>query len=244
MRLALISDIHGNLVAFEAALADLRQYSPDMVICLGDVAANGPQPRQVLARLRILGWPVVMGNTDEWLLQPKPWTAVDEDSAFLLDMELWAAEQLDSEDLAFIRSFQPTISVPLGGDQQLLCYHGSPRFNRDLILPTTTDAELASMFAEQQAALMAGGHTHQAMLRRYGDGLLINPGSVGLPFIQLKKRAINPLWAEYALISAVNGALDVMFRRVSIDKQALATAVYDSGMPHAAWWLHDWIDVA
>ncbi len=243
MRLALISDIHGNLVAFEAVLSDLHQHSPDIVICLGDVAANGPQPRQVLAQLKILGWPVVMGNTDEWLLQPKPWTTADEDSAFLLDTELWAVEQLDADDLAFMRTFQPTISVPLEGDQRLLCYHGSPRFNRDLILPTTTDDELAPMFAGQQTALMVGGHTHQAMLRRYGEGLLINPGSVGLPFIQLEERAINPLWAEYVLVTAVNGSLDITFRRIPIDKQALATAVYESDMPHADWWLQDWVDV-
>ena len=70
MRIGLIADIHGNLIALETVLAELAREPLDQMVCLGDVAALGPQPGEALARLRALGCPVVMGNTDAWLLAP------------------------------------------------------------------------------------------------------------------------------------------------------------------------------
>jgi predicted phosphodiesterase len=70
MRIAIISDIHGNMVALDAALADIESEHVDQIVCLGDVAEFGPHPREVLARLRALGCPVIMGNTDERLIDP------------------------------------------------------------------------------------------------------------------------------------------------------------------------------
>ncbi|NIW96181.1 MAG: hypothetical protein GWN20_25895, partial [Phycisphaerae bacterium] len=80
MRLAIISDIHGNLIALEAVLAVLAQEEIDQMVCLGDVAATGPQPHETIARLRELNCPVVMGNTDDWLLNPHPHPVRDENS--------------------------------------------------------------------------------------------------------------------------------------------------------------------
>ena len=71
MKLAIFSDIHGHLVALEAVLADVAREGCEQMVCLGDVAANGPQPREVIARLRELNIPIVQGNTDEWLLNPQ-----------------------------------------------------------------------------------------------------------------------------------------------------------------------------
>ncbi len=68
MRIGLISDIHGNLLALEVVLQELAQEQVDQIICLGDVGALGPQPRQVIERLRYLHCPVILGNTDAWLL--------------------------------------------------------------------------------------------------------------------------------------------------------------------------------
>jgi putative phosphoesterase len=240
MRIALISDIHGNLVALEAVLADLQATNADKIICLGDVAVFGPQPREVIARLQALACPVVMGNTDAWLLDPQPWAVKDEDNQKMYEVELWAVKKLTEDDLAFVRSFQPIITVNLDGNNKLLCYHGSPLANTDLLRPSTPEDALAQMLGEHRAAIMAGGHTHQAMLRHFGDGLLINPGSVGLPYIKREETAVNPLWAEYALITIQNRALEITFRRVPFDFSALQSAVEASNMPHAAWWLEDW----
>ena len=85
MNIALISDIHGNLAAFEAVLADIERVQPDQVDCLGDVLAEGPQPREVLARLRALGCPVVLGNADAELLD-LPGDAESEDGRKILEI--------------------------------------------------------------------------------------------------------------------------------------------------------------
>ena len=71
MRIAIVSDIHGNRTAFEAVLADLRQSSPDLIFHGGDLAANGATPAEIVDRIRELGWPGVMGNTDEMLFRPE-----------------------------------------------------------------------------------------------------------------------------------------------------------------------------
>lgn len=241
MRIALISDIHGNLVALEAIVADLETKSPDAIICLGDVLVTGPQPRQVLQLLREHGWPVVMGNTDTWALNPTPWETTDEDSRRLEEIERWGAALLSEEDKALIRTFHPTITLEIGAGFNLLAYHGSPRSNTDFIGPTTSEDELKQKLAGHQAAIMAGGHTHQQMLRRFQGSILINPGSVGMPYETIDGRSSNPLWAEYALVSLENHHLDVQFRRVPINLEDLTKAVKRSGMPHADWWLKDWV---
>ena len=240
MNVALLSDIHGNLVALNAVLADLETVSSDIVICLGDVAVTGPQPRQVLSRLKDLDWPIIMGNTDAWLLDPQPWGGKDQDSQRLSAVELWGASLMTQEDLDFIRTFQPTVMLDLGNDSSLLCYHGSPNSNTDAITPTTPEEELKAKLAGFQADIMAGGHIHQQMLRRYQESLLINTGSVGLPYQVVDGQTRNPPWAEYALVSNQEGKLQVEFRRVPVDLAALTEAVRSSSMPYAEWWLKDW----
>jgi predicted phosphodiesterase len=238
-----MSDLHGNLAALEAVLADLDAQGIDQLVCLGDVAAFGPQPQEVFARLRALGCPIVMGNTDAWLLNPRPHETRDQDSQRVTEVELWSARQLSSADLDFVRTFQPTVELPLGGGATLLCFHGSPRSNSDLITATTQDSELEGMLGGFQAAVMAGGHSHSQMLRRFGDTMLINPGSAGLPYERVRAmgRVCHPPWAEYAVVGSVGRSLSIEFRRTPLDVDALIQVALDSGMPHAEWWIQDWI---
>lgn len=240
MRVALISDIHGNLVALEAVLAGLEQEPVDRIVCLGDVAATGPQPRAALARLQALDCPVVMGNTDDWLLNPEPWPAEDEDARAVLEVELWGASQLTEKERAFIRSFRPMVEVELGQRQTLLCYHGSPQSYTDVIRSTTPEEALVGFLAKADAGVLAGGHTHEPMVRVIGEKLLINPGSVGLPRIQADGEVWNPLWAEYAVVEATDGRLHVELRREPVDFERLRDSVAESDMPHAGLWLRDW----
>jgi predicted phosphodiesterase len=110
MRIGLIGDIHGNLFALETVLAELEREPLDQLICLGDVVALGPQPGGVLARLRALGCPVVMGNTDAWLLD-RPSASVDEiDRAFIS----WTSAQLTASDRAYVAAFPNIHEQPLG----------------------------------------------------------------------------------------------------------------------------------
>jgi predicted phosphodiesterase len=87
------------------------------------------------------------------------------------------------------------------------------------------------------ATLMIGGHTHEAMIRRYRDMLLVNPGSVGLPYERdaATNRAYNPPWAEYAVIDGAEGRLAIELRRVAVDAEEIARMMRASGIPHPDW---------
>jgi predicted phosphodiesterase len=239
MRIALISDIHGNLVSLQAVLRDIGRVQADRIVCLGDVAALGPQPRQVIARLRQLGCPCIIGNHDEHLLHPErmaglpPWVA---------EMTAWCAAQLSVEDRAYLRSFQPLIEFELGRQATLLCYHGSPRSNDERILPTTSRAALEEMLDGYTATVMAGGHNHVQMMRRHEDVSLIDVGSVGQPFAQMPFQGVPRLlpWAEYAVVGYLEGRLSIDLRRVPIDVDEIKHAAMVSGMPDAQGWAESW----
>lgn len=242
MRIALIADIHGNLAALDAVLAALAPAEIDRFVCLGDVAATGPQPREALSRLRELNCPVVMGNADAVFLDPPPaGSASDDDTRRIAEIDRWCANQLEPDDLAFLRTFRSTIDLPLGDDGHLLCYHGSPRSFDDFIAATTPAAELEPMLASARASIMAGGHTHFQMLRRHEDLTLINPGSVGLAYdLQPDGDARVPPWADYAVLTANHRRLGILFQRVPYDSRRTVQAMFTRGMPHAAWWSEAW----
>ena len=202
MRLALISDIHGNLVALETVLTAISQRNVDTIICLGDVAAGGPQAPQVIERLQQLGCPAVMGNTDAKLLTIQPKQREDPFSQMTHDIDVWCAQQLTDTHKAYIQTFQPAITLPLPQNKVLLAYHGSPRSFKEILKPTTPDEVLEEAFAGFHADIMVGGHTHNQMFRRYKDILVINPGSVGasLDRVSPLNEVRNSPWAEYALV--------------------------------------------
>ncbi len=238
MPVAIISDIHGNLIALDAVLNAIAARKIKQIICLGDVAATGPQPREVIARLKQIGCPVVMGNTDDWLLEPKLKKRTNPDMQRIQEMELWASQQLTSEDRAYLSSYQPTIPSELENGKRLLAYHGSPRSYSEHIHPAMPDHDLDAALAGHQADIFIGGHTHMQMFRRHRRSLVLNPGSVGLAFDHawpFDNTVHNPPWAEYAIIDTLNGVLNVELHRVSFDVQTFIQVTLASGMPHAEW---------
>jgi len=233
VRTALIADIHGNLVSLQAVLDDARRSGVERIVCLGDVAATGPQPVETIEAVAALGCDVVMGNADEWLIDPELDEDADEETRRILEIDLWASQQLGPQHLELLTGYRPVVEL-----QDLVCFHGTPRSNTETLLATTPEAEVARMLGAYTQTVLAGGHTHVAMLRRHGPSLLVNPGSVGMPFEAAADGGAfrNPPWAEYAI---VDGA-QVEFRRVPVDVGAVTGAAFASGMPHAGWWVRDW----
>jgi predicted phosphodiesterase len=242
-RIGIFSDMHGNAIAFDAVLAALRAEGIEQFVCLGDVAATGPQPREVVQRLRELRCPVVMGNTDDHVLMPPAPDSDDENVMRIREIDQWSAAQLSPDERAFVASFAPTVTLPLTDGGSLLGYHGSPHSYNDILLPTTPTEELDALLGEVTATVLAGGHTHQQMLRRHHQALVVNPGSVGLPVdrIPADSSARNPAWAEFAVLTCGGkGDLRIELRRVPFDVAALLAAARQSGMPHAEWYASDW----
>ncbi|MBV7328205.1 metallophosphoesterase family protein [Chloroflexi bacterium TSY] len=242
VRIALISDIHGNFVALEKVLAELEQEPIDQYLCLGDVVENGPQPREVIESIRALNCPIVMGNTDERiakmaadpLSQPKTKPARQRDH--------WTVNQLSPTDHELICQFRSTIQLSFSENITLLGYHGSPRSNRELLFAYTSDEELESMFEGHRARIFVGGHTHRPMVRPFRNSVIVNPGSVGLPYPTLLSdgRERRPPSAEYAILTVDNGQISIDLRSTPIDRQAFLQAFMDSGMPFAERWAAEW----
>lgn len=237
--LAVLADIHGNLTALEAVLEDLARFEVGGVLCLGDVASFGPQPRKTLRRLRKMNPQMIMGNTDAYLLEPRTEAEVarpDEDTPFILEVEAWSAAQLSEDDLAYVRSFAPSLRLELAG-LEILAYHGSPQSYHDPIRATSEDAVLDGYLGGAPAGLYLGAHTHEQFARRYRAAILANPGSVGLSFVVLEGEGVNCPVAEYALVEVANGLPNIALRRVPYDLAALRSAVRASDMPQQERWL-------
>lgn len=238
-RIGLISDVHGNLPALEAVLAELDREELDGLVCLGDVAV-GPQPAESLARVLALGCPIVKGNWDDWFCEGIP-PSDEEVGRKLVEIGEWWAEQLSAEDLDAMRAFTQTVELDLGGGETALCFHGSPSNHMDGIFSVTPDETLARFLGGARAPVLLCGHTHVQMLRRYDHSLVVNPGSVGLPFSEWAPQTIRIApWAEYGILACGEGRLKVELRRTSYDVEALLDGCLESGMPHARWWVDSW----
>ncbi len=244
MRIGLIADIHGNLVALDAVLAALDGERLDRLICLGDVAALGPRPTETLARLRDLGCPIVLGNTDAWLLAQPPHDPTAGSSAPVAALTRWVVARLTAADRAQLRACPPTLTVPLDGDRALLCCHGSPRSHDEVIAATTPDDAIEAILDGHAATIIAGGHTHIQLLRRHGQKQIINVGSDGLPGIGPGtpdlpvNRAVA--WAEYGILDVAGDHLGIALHRLPLDLPHVLADARVSGMPEFAWWRGLW----
>ncbi len=239
-RVALISDIHGNLISLEAVLAEIERQGVEEIVCLGDSAANGPRPGECLDLLASVTDRVVMGNADEWLLNPQLDPEADDFHRKVEESDLWTIAQLSPANRRFLRSFQP--SILLDTPTPLLAFHATPRSNREIVLPVTPTEDAAAIFADYPAPLLAGGHTHQPFVRRIHAQTFINPGSVGLPYVIGRDgQAHNPPWAEYAVVEwDERGGVEIQLHRVPVESQAIYGAILASGMPYADFWAAEW----
>lgn len=242
MRIGLISDIHGNLPALEAVLEKLDEEAVDQLVFLGDVAV-GPWPSDTVKRLATLDCSTIMGNWDAWMLDRVPPLSGDSDAGKkLLEMGSFWAEQLDEDDLSFMRRAEPELRLEVDGGKHLVFFHGSPRsYNEPILWATPTD-ELTHMLSLLDAPIVGVGHTHVQMVRRLPFTLIVNPGSVGLPFLEWPVAAARvSRWAEYGILDyAGDGKVSVELRRTPYDADALIEHTLASGVPHAKWWTDCW----
>jgi len=239
MRIAFISDIHGNYTALQAVLADIKSQNIDQIVCLGDTVSLGPQPGEVLNTLRELKCVLIKGNHDWAILEPEEAEKYEITEHLIPDL-YWCRDQLTQVDLNFIDSFKPTHEIVLPNGVIILCFHGSPISATDLIQSTTPPDVLDKYFEGQKATIFIGGHSHIQMYRRYGEKLILNSGSVGNAFVFAYSPGNVPSllpWAEYTIINQTGRELDVDLRRVHFDTEQLLKIIKESNLPGSVWWL-------
>ncbi len=226
MRLAVLSDIHGNLAALEAALADLgARGGADKVWVLGDLAAFGPDPAGAVARVRAIPEvSAIYGNTDRYLTSgrrpqmPIPDAAAWGRAKATLESRdggfAWTVGQLDYAAFEYLRDLPAELSLEVDGFGWVVGFHAVPGDDEAVRRPDTPDDVLLDDLLDREGRVALCGHTHLPMDRALNGWRWINVGSVGLPFDGDPR-------ACYAVLHFDGGALHVEHRRVAYDVDAV-----------------------
>ena len=236
MKIAAISDIHGNLAALDAVLADIAQRGVDVIVNLGDIVSGHLQPRETAARLMALALPTIRGNHERQLLG---------DPARMGVSDAFARAQLLPEQLAWINALPATLRLR----HDVLLVHGTPASDLVYFLDTVTPQgsraatldEVSARIGDADAALVLCGHTHMPRALQLPDGwLVVNPGSVGLQAYDDDHLYPHVMengtpHARYAIVeSDAHGVWRAQFHQVRYDWEAAAQLALAHGRP-------DWV---
>ena len=231
MRIAILSDIHGNRTAFEAVLADLRQTAPDLILHGGDLADSGASPVEIVDRIRDLAWQGVIGNTDEMLSRPESLEEFASQSS--APPSLWVAirqmaaatrAMLGEERIAWLRGLaRVQIEAPVA------LVHASPESLWRAPTPEATDAELESIYGPLGPLIAVYAHIHRPYIRsvtspQARERLVANTGSVSLSYDGDRR-------ASYLLLDGSSPTI----RRVEYDLEKELKALSFCGLPHVDW---------
>ncbi|MFU8806014.1 MAG: metallophosphoesterase family protein [Bradymonadaceae bacterium] len=222
-RVAIIADIHANLPALEAVETDLGMQNIDEVLVAGDLVGRGPQGRAVVSRVAERDWRTIRGNHEDYVLSfrrhdvPSNWLEAREWAA-----SRWMAAELDEDSVAFLDALPFSCTSALA--PQIRIFHGSPRSYCEGLGKWTKDDILRGHLDSIDEPVLVCAHTHRPLLKRLDEGLVVNVGSVGLPF--------NADWrAQYAILTVdeSSGHIDVEFRQVPYDREAFLETYQTSG---------------
>jgi len=183
MRVAALYDIHGNLPALEAVLADVRQAGVDRVVVGGDVFP-GPMSREALGLLRRLEWPTtfIIGNGDREVVAHKAGVESSAVPESFRDCMRWEAHNLTHEEEQLITRWPLTIRLEIPGIGDVLFCHATPHNDTDIFTKDTSEDALFPVFEDADADLVVCGHTHMQMDRTVAGIRIVNAGSIGAPF--------------------------------------------------------------
>ncbi len=224
-KIAVLADIHGNLPALEAVLEDIEIQAPDEVLVGGDLVGRGPQGSAVIREIRRRSWVSIRGNHEEYLLSfrrrdvPPDWLHLEEWAS-----SRWMAAELSDDDIEYLASL--AFSARSDSISRLLLTHGSPVGTNDGLGPWTRASKLDRLLAGIEESVLVCGHTHRPMVRELERGLVVNVGSVGLPFNGDRR-------AQYAMLTWVDGDCRVDLRQVEYDLEATLSAYRTTGFLEA-----------
>lgn len=179
MRIAILADIHGNLPALEAALADVARLQVDQLVILGDIVVGSPDSLACWERVKGLRCSVLRGNHERYVFDLDTERARPEWSTQQFAPVRFAAQQLGVQQREELARLPPTLK--LRGCEDVLFVHASARNDNDLVFPYTTDEALEPMFAGATEPWLVRGHNHFASVRLWGHRKIVTVGAVGLP---------------------------------------------------------------
>ena len=226
MKIAILADIHGNLPALEAVLADLAEQAVDRVVVNGDMVNRGPRGGDVMRRLADEDVAYTLGNHDDLM---RKWVdRADDLPAEWFDDPFWratgwCAERLDREGwIDVLRDLPLTLEVadPEAGD--VLVSHGSPRHYREGYGRYLDERAMGAIVEHHPASVFVGSHTHRPLARRWGGRTFLNTGAVGTPFNGDPR-------AQYLVLTSESGRWQPEFRAVPYDRDDALAAFHDTG---------------
>lgn len=237
MRLAILSDIHANLPALEVALEEIQRLGVDGILVAGDMVA-GPQPLEVLQRLRELDCRMIRGNNENYILRfvsadAPDWWHTSRQFAFIR----WNFQRMDAESVAFLASLPEQMTISFSGLDSICMVHGSPRDIAELVYPDRDLSLLDSALAMVSEPVLILGHTHEPWHMRRNGKLALNPGAVSGTFK-------GELGGSYALLTWERDHWEVDLRKVEYDVARVRHAFESSGLLQAGGaiaehWLYD-----
>ncbi|WP_273324092.1 metallophosphoesterase family protein [Vallitalea guaymasensis] len=226
MRIAVISDIHGNSVAFDRVIDDINIQNVEGVIFLGDLVSKGPDPKGVfdkLLKIKPMVW--IKGNTDTWfdenLEKWQPKTVMEK---YLYNNYNYILDSLTDKDIESIKKLPDKKNLMIG-KYNILCVHGSPRKVDEDLLPEATEDELKEILDGVTEDIILSGHIHQPYVRKVFNKIIINPGTVGFCNCYGDSRA------SYAIIEFENN-VNVEFRKLDYDHQVAMGLAKEKGLPN------------
>jgi predicted phosphodiesterase len=216
MRVAVFSDVHGNVRALEAVLAEIKTRAPfDAVVNGGDLVFGGPRPREAIDLLMQGGYPTVLGNTDVWIAGMEPGGG---------EITAWARRQLEPRHEAFIRGLPRAHRIEPPGGPPLVVVHATPTSLTDLLPPDAPEEAVEKVFEQARARALVYGHIHIAYVREVAGGVIVNAGAVGFPFDGIPK-------ASFATLRLDAGRWRAENVRVAYDHEAVAKELMTSSHP-------------
>ncbi|MCU9614466.1 metallophosphatase family protein [Caldibacillus lycopersici] len=227
MKIAFISDIHGNAVALEAVLADIKTQEVDKIFVLGDICFRGPEPKRSLQLIQQLHTDVVKGNADEWVVRGiQKGEVPDQAFAMMAKEREWIKAKLSEEDIAYLDSLPQDVTFSVNDSISIHAFHATPNSLFDAVLPDAADDTLKEMFMQNSdASVYVYGHIHKSYVRYIEGIIVINIGSVGLPFDGVAM-------ASYGLLEIHEQKVQVAIRRVGYDREKVISLYQTSDYPN------------
>jgi putative phosphoesterase len=225
--MAIISDIHGNLSALDAVLADLRSRHVDATYCLGDLVGYAAHPNEVTERIRAEGIPTIMGNYDDGVGFERDECGcayTNPVDRALGDQSLaWTKATVTAQNKAHLRTLVSEIRIE-GDGKRVLLVHGSPRRINEYLFEDRPTSSFQRLAASSNADIIVFGHTHKPYTKLVDDVLFVNAGSVGKP-------KDGDSRACYIVLDPSDQANPVEFIRVPYDIAREAAAIRASDLP-------------